>query len=64
MEWQDIATAPTDGTEIIAASIYEMKGRKRVWAVYHAAHDGTGWVGAKGSDLRPTHWISLPEPPK
>jgi len=60
MKWQPIDTAPRDGTEIIAASIYEAKGRPRVWTVYLAAADGARWMGTRGGDVSPTHWMPLP----
>ncbi len=64
MEWQDIATAPTDGTEVIAAAIYTVKGRPRVWNVYLASRDSDGWVTTRGGCAEPTHWVPVPEPPK
>lgn len=69
VEWQDIETAPLDGTEVIVLSM--LAGRP----VCHAAHytEGGGeeqprfgpdwfyWNGNMFVDIdRPTHWIPLP----
>lgn len=56
MEWQPIETAPRDGTEILGY------GRGYFWIVH--------WDRQHWSDYdpitppEPTHWMSLPEPPK
>ncbi len=63
-DWQPIETAPRDGTEIIAASIYTVRGRPRVWNVYLTCCDAAGWVTTRGGKAAPTHWMPLPEPPK
>jgi hypothetical protein len=61
--WQPIETAPRDGTEIIAASIYSVRDRPRVWNVYLTCGDAAGWVTTRGGKAAPTHWMPLPEPP-
>lgn len=57
--WQPIETAPKDGTEILVYS----DGRviSTFWSF--CAED---WVDVlRGYTMRdPTHWMSLPEPPK
>ena len=59
MEWQDIATAPKDGTEIVATT---ERGRTEV--VYFDEISKT-WRGPySGLDLAaPAHWMPLPAPP-
>ena len=67
--WQDIASAPKDGTWILG---YEprrhVEDTIRVWQwVGHAGEYGTGlWIDAADScdaDEQPTHFMPLPTPP-
>ena len=62
MEWQDIATAPKDGTRFLA---YQ-KGEpiQECWW----CEDFPEWQGWQNdndwdSDPDPTHWMPLPAPP-
>ena len=64
--WQDIATAPKDGTSILLAMrrIHEHFGARIAcggWQVLAGC-----WWGSCGSGLiisQPTHWQPLPAPP-
>jgi hypothetical protein len=63
MNWQDISSAPTDGTAVL------------LWFVDHGAMVGSycdydnvnnagGWaIGFDNYGLPPTHWMPLPEDP-
>lgn len=57
-EWQDIETAPKDGTDILG---FDEDGRVVVW------WDRNAWI-RRGDDYdivtHPTHWQPLPPPPK
>jgi hypothetical protein len=59
-EWQDILTAPKDGTSILAAHCD---------AVFDAWWGGNAWVDGETNEwgdyitLSPTHWMPLPAPP-
>lgn len=63
--WQDIATAPRDGTEILAcwdAPTPEFKARGVV--MWDVSYGGT-WITLPGHwPKHPTHWMPLPEPPE
>ncbi len=67
MDWQPIATAPLDGTDVL---VHLGDDRPPVVA---------GWFGDEGQNVsdwwmeydtqnvvrgKPTHWMPLPEPPK
>ena len=57
--WQDIETAPRDGSDFLASTAYGVRlvfwdtARGGVWSV---------WPG-RDKALHPTHWIPLPAPP-
>lgn len=55
--WQIITTAPQDGTEIL---IWDRLGFVDV-AFWHPI--ALRWTNGD-VDLKPTHWMRLPEPPK
>ena len=73
--WQDISTAPKDGTEILACRMYE--GSRvalgvAVWTAPWPQHDGyrvnygrATWLRSNREKLfpDPTHWMPLPPPP-
>lgn len=60
--WQPMETAPKDGTEVLVFSKYEDIVIAK-WAEW-GGRDG-GWiVGMEYAVSSPTHWMSLPEPPK
>lgn len=64
--WQDIETAPKDGTEVLLWGVcwrdhqaYAPDRNVGWWAA-----DGLGWqTRAKDEDIDPTHWQPLPTPP-
>ena len=67
--WQDIASAPKDGTVI---DLWTYNGERWTDAFWH---NGLGiwamrWAGLKGAhgwiipNGQPTHWMPLPAPPK
>lgn len=72
-EWQDISTAPRDGTEILA---FQADGKFHIgpedhvgthlpaWAVV-SWKDGywDGYYSGLGPLDAPTHWMPLPPPP-
>ena len=73
MSWQNIETAPKDGTDILL--FYPTTNRKvcigcyRVHesitngaVVYRSEGWAVGWFGF-GDQPNPTHWMPLPEPP-
>lgn len=75
-EWQDIETAPRDGTEFLAwdsvaqkmdvAYMYNVSTREPLWVPRQVQMDGEyGPLGDEfGCDHRNiTHWMPLPEPP-
>lgn len=63
--WRDIATAPKDGTKILAGCLqsdtfkYFLTWWNKRWDI---------WVGEGderyGIDFKPTHWQPLPPPPE
>lgn len=59
-EWQPIETGPKDGTEVL---VYVPR---RLGPLYAAASNPTGgqWWSRNLGDLKPTHWMPLPAPPK
>lgn len=58
-EWQDISTAPKDGTEILTYR------RKSLMAVAVWFDEINRWCVSDGCDIVDvTHWMPLPEPPQ
>jgi hypothetical protein len=70
MEWQDIETAPKDGTTVDlwvqpcedAPDEYKFDNPPRRAANCYY-HDYT-WHGGGRWPMEPTHWMPLPSPPK
>lgn len=58
--WRPIETAPTDGSEVI---VYVPR---RLGHLIAGARNTTGlqWWSRNLGDLKPTHWMPLPEPPR
>jgi len=64
MEWQPIETAPRGWEDII---LFDPNANGReVCAGYFSEKDGgkNCWMSADGYQVRPTHWMPLPEPPQ
>jgi len=69
-EWQSIGSAPRNGTHLLLAVRTARYTKinfigKRVFAGYFQAQ-GNEWVveGNWGNDMKITHWMPLPDPPK
>ena len=66
-EWQDISSAPRDGTRTLLA--YSSGDKPTDWDLAACRYGGAGWCfslyGEVGSPIhfKPTHWMPLPEPP-
>lgn len=58
-DWQDISTAPKDGTEVLVFV------PRRLGPIYAGASNATGkqWWSRNLGDLQPTHWMPLPKAP-
>lgn len=72
--WQDIASAPKDGTRILAIENYQRQGEEGQiypedgavvsWATSrHDAYGGWAGFGLFLESFEPTHWMPLPTPP-
>ncbi len=60
-DWQPIATAPRDGTDILLGF------RRRRAVVAHGFESVHGWYFSDDDDLvvhEPTHWMPIPKPPR
>jgi hypothetical protein len=68
MEWQPIHTAPKDGTDILICEvIFEPSENGFVCLCFIAAWEEEQWMEHgcyPERTLEPTHWMSLPLPPK
>lgn len=64
-EWQDVETAPKDGTEIWMYFPHAMMGAMQSQARWQLSDLGHHrWLGhAEGYLGTPTHWMPLPDPP-
>jgi len=74
MDWQDIATAPRDGTRVLLAmretgnkgpNTETVIGCFVVWSDQmkrQGMRDGWSWYGA--AFMEPSHWMPLPSPPE
>lgn len=66
MEWQDISTAPKDGTWILAIVCGNwMDGKPYIPSVSRwtcGSWDAENY-DETGEDWFPTHWMPLPDPP-
>ena len=62
--WQPIETAPKDGTQIIVGC---SKYKRSYVAIFERGTWRSGWEGGDWTfdvELKPTHWMPLPTPPK
>lgn len=59
--WQPIETAPKDATEIIG--LLRPKVIRLVWW-FAPSSRSQGWRDENSNLVKPTHWMSLPEPPR
>lgn len=63
LQWQPIESAPRDGTTLLGA----FKGGKVAsieWLTDKGYVEGWALSGSMQNNMRPTHWMPLPEPPK
>lgn len=60
-QWQDIGTAPQDGTELIGRF-----GPKKFALVWYFAPSSQvfGWCDVKGDRVYPKQWMHIPPPPE
>lgn len=65
MEWQDISSAPRDGTRILVYIPPRYRGDTN-WAVSDCWMDkyDLTWETPCENDVNPTHWMPLPNPPE
>lgn len=65
-EWQDISSAPKDGTTILGAwRIHGAKwARQPIWFRGTPDKGGRWMLSWDASDVQPTHWMPLPSPPE
>ena len=61
MEWQPIETAPMDGSWILTYT--NLQGFDNEFMAVKYDHN-YGWSGGAYTELKPTHWMPLPEPPQ
>lgn len=75
MNWQQIETAPKDGTEVL---LFFADYNRKVWLGHyeiseHTSHGRStykreywsiGSMFVSGKDPEPSHWMPLPEPPQ
>ena len=57
-EWQDIKTAPKDGSDILIGGDHSYLG-----GVVMASWRNNRWLDMQGDYYRPTHWMPLPPAP-
>lgn len=55
--WQDISTAPKDGSRVL---LYGFDGYEGMFGVWNGQWV---WAGYLSNRLQPTHWQPLPPPP-
>jgi hypothetical protein len=63
-QWQDIATAPKDGTEVMVVTPNYENAIPAKW--FEKWTDGGAWVTpgySQAHSVQPTHWQPLPPPP-
>ena len=60
--WQPIETAPSDGTAFLAFWPQAYQGKGGMYVMLW--HDDGFYTNTAAYELKPTHWMPLPEPPK
>lgn len=68
-DWQPIATAPQDGTWILAQSSGWILPELVQWCERSYSADGQPleagyWQSMEDGPFYPTHWMPLPDPPQ
>jgi hypothetical protein len=68
-DWQDISTAPKDGTEVLIYQAGQHFGYDYAIGKFSARWDGDqegGWCNRNSASRynTPTHWMPLPSPPR
>lgn len=68
-KWQEIETAPKDGTRILSFGCLHGDrgvdmGEKPMAQVSRYMDSFNCWYSAEWGSHSPTHWMPLPEPPK
>ena len=62
--WQDIRTAPKDGTTVDLWSPKYVRFTGCVWTKLYKRNDYQWFqYGTDGYEIEPTHWMPLPAPP-
>lgn len=70
MEWQDISTAPKDGTKVLVGRFVRkcQTDFNNIVTVdfWHTPklHNFLGWGNFNTQHWPPTHWMPLPNPPR
>ena len=68
MNWQDISTAPKDGTTILGympERAFNVPIDDVATIYWYDEYATPAWVDTvSGENVDPTHWMPLPEPPK
>lgn len=66
MEWQDISTAPRDGTDLLVANSRVFGGHMTVVSFYEEDDGRQFWLSQEMESYQIdtfTHWMPLPTPP-
>lgn len=73
--WQDISTAPKDGTRVLVWSAAAQQAYVAAWMTALEDRDDSTWIFARDLNFadpsraiafavaKPTHWMPLPKPP-
>jgi hypothetical protein len=61
--WQDISTAPKDGTMVLVSYVYAEEPVCDIAAYMDSSTFGGSWLRMNRHLCRPTHWMPLPPPP-
>lgn len=61
LAWSDIATAPTDGTEVFL--FWKTKLERPIYVGFCLNGQWKAYFGTMTVDVWPTHWCQIPEAP-